>query len=49
LAFPPDLIVRSQRVVTADGIRPAAIHIRGERIAGVLEFRDVLADDRPLS
>lgn len=43
MAFPPDLIVRSQRVVTSDGIRPAAIHIRGEKIAGVLEFSNVLA------
>jgi allantoinase len=43
LPFQPDLIVRSQRVVTRNGIRPAAVHIRGEKIAGVLEFGDVLA------
>jgi allantoinase len=43
LAFQPDLIVRSQRVVTPNGIRPAAVHIRGEKIVGVLEFSDVLA------
>jgi allantoinase len=43
LAFQPDLIVRRQRVVTPNGIRPAAVHIRGEKIVGVLEFSDVLA------
>jgi len=42
LAFQPDLIVRSRRVVTPNGIRPAAVHIRGEKIVGVLEFSDVL-------
>jgi allantoinase len=40
-AFPPDLIVRSQRVVTPSGIRPASVHIRGGKIIGVLEFSDV--------
>ena len=34
----PDLIVRSRRVVTRDGARPAALHIRAGRIIGVLEF-----------
>jgi allantoinase len=43
LAFPPDLIVRSQRVVTPGGIRPAAVHIHGGKIVGVLEFGDVPA------
>ena len=43
MAFQPDLIVRSQRVVTPTGIRPAAVHIRGEKIVGVLEFSDVPA------
>jgi allantoinase len=43
LAFPPDLIVRSQRVVTPGGIRPAAVHILGGKIVGVLEFDDLPA------
>jgi allantoinase len=43
LAFLPGLIVRSQRVVTSDGVRPAAVHIRGEKIVGVLDFSDVPA------
>jgi allantoinase len=37
----PDLIVRSRRVVTRDGARPAALHIRGGRIIGVLELDNV--------
>ena len=37
----PDLIVRSRRVVTRDGVRPAALHIRGGRIIGVLDFENV--------
>jgi allantoinase len=36
----PDLIVRSRRVVTRDGVRPAALHIRGGRIIGVLDFEN---------
>jgi allantoinase len=43
VAFPPDLIVRSRRVVTPGGIRPAAIHIHGGKIVGVLEFGDAPA------
>jgi allantoinase len=43
LAFPPDLIVRSQRVVTPGGIRPGSVHIRGGKIVGVLAFSDVPA------
>jgi allantoinase len=38
--FLPDLIVRSQRVVTRDATRPASIHIRGGKIVGVLDFSD---------
>ena len=33
----PDLVVRSRRVVTRDGVTPAALHIRGGRIIGVLD------------
>jgi allantoinase len=40
VAFLPDLIVRSQRVVTPTATRPASIHIRGGKIVGVLEFSD---------
>jgi allantoinase len=39
----PDLVVRSQRVVTPRGTRPAAIHVRGGKIVGVLGFDDVPA------
>jgi allantoinase len=39
--FLPDLVVRSGRVVTPQGTRPAAIHIRNGRIIGVLPFDDV--------
>ena len=38
-----DLIVRGRRVITADGERAAAIHIRQEVIAGVTEYDDVPA------
>jgi allantoinase len=38
-----DLVVRGQLVVTPDGVRPAAIHIRGGRIADVRAFDDVPA------
>jgi allantoinase len=41
--FLPDLVVRSRRVVTGGRLRPAAIHIRTGRIAGVLDFEDVPA------
>jgi len=37
----PLTIVRSRRVVANDAIRPAAIHIRGERIERVAEYDDV--------
>jgi allantoinase len=36
-----DLVVRSQRVVTPDGERPAAVCVRGGRIAAVLGYDDV--------
>jgi allantoinase len=39
--FLPDLVVRSRRVVTPSGTRSAAIHVRGPRIIGVLDFDDV--------
>lgn len=39
--FLPDLVVRSGRVVTLQGTRPAAIHVRNGRIIGVLPFDDV--------
>jgi len=37
----PDLVVRSRRVVTRDGVTPVALHIRGGRIIGVLDFENV--------
>jgi len=43
LPFLPDLIVRSRRVVTPRATGPAAIHIRGGKIVGVLPFDDVPA------
>ena len=43
MAFQPDLIVRSQRVVTPGAIGPASIHVRGGKIVGVLGFGDVPA------
>jgi allantoinase len=39
----PDLIVRSRRVITPEGERPAAIHIRNGVIAAVSAFEDVPA------
>ena len=39
--FLPDLVVRSRRVVTARGTRPAALHIRSGRIIGIVDFDDV--------
>jgi allantoinase len=42
----PDLVVRSRRVVTAQGTRPGAIHIRHGRILGILAFDDVPPDCR---
>jgi allantoinase len=41
--FLPDLIVRSRRVITAGGVRAAALHIRHEKIIGILGFDDVPA------
>jgi allantoinase len=41
VAFQPDLILRSHRVVTPGAIRPASIHIRSGKIVGVLGFGDV--------
>jgi allantoinase len=37
----PDLIVRGHRVVTSDGERAAAIHIRAGSIAGITTYEDV--------
>jgi imidazolonepropionase-like amidohydrolase len=39
--FLPDAIVRSRRVLTTRGVRPASIHIRQGRIIGVVAFDDV--------
>src|SRR5438046_2618053 len=41
-----DLIVRSQRVVTPAGVRPASIHVRDGRISAIRNFNDVPADAR---
>jgi allantoinase len=38
--FLPDFVVRSRRVVTPRGTRPAAVHIRGGKIIGVVDFDD---------
>ncbi|MEP7306886.1 MAG: allantoinase AllB [Acidobacteriota bacterium] len=40
------LVVRSRRVVFADGVRPASIHIRDGAIVGVFEFDLIPADCR---
>jgi allantoinase len=39
----PDLVVRGRRVVTPEGERPAAIHIRGGVITAISAFDDVPA------
>jgi len=39
--FLPDLVVRSRRVVAANGTRAAAIHVRTGRVIGLLDFDDV--------
>src|SRR5258707_1939768 len=39
----PDLVVRGRRVVTPDGEKPAAIHIRGGVITAVSAFDDIPA------
>src|SRR2546428_4166496 len=41
--FLPDFVVRSRRVVTPRGTRPAAVHIHSGRIIGVVDFDDVPA------
>ena len=41
-----DLVVRSRRVVTAAGVVPAAIHVRGGTIRAVADWRDVPAGAR---
>src|SRR5262249_53904667 len=43
----PDLIVRGQRVITPQGERAAAIHVRNGRIAEVAPF-EVIAQGCPL-
>jgi allantoinase len=43
---PLSLVVRSRRVVTASGIRPATIHVRGERIDRIADHDDVPAGVR---
>src|SRR5258708_27631777 len=39
----PDFVVRGRRVVTPEGERPAAIHIRGGVITAVSAFDDIPA------
>lgn len=39
----PSMIVRSRRVVTPAGVRPAAIHIRDEKVVAVAAFDEVPA------
>lgn len=41
-----DLVVRSRRVVFADGVRPASIRVRDGEIVGVFEFDHILTDCR---
>ena len=36
----PDLIIRGRRVVTSEGERSAAIHVRGGRISAITAFDD---------
>ena len=43
-----DLVVRSERVAFHDGIRPAAIHVRGERIVAIAPHSDRPAGVRTL-
>ena len=42
----PTLVIRGQRVVTPDDVRPASIHIRDGRIEAVGAFDDVPHDCR---
>src|SRR4051812_17590300 len=39
--MPPDLIVRGRRVVTPEGVRPAAIYVRAGQIERVAPFTEV--------
>ena len=39
--FAPDLVIRGRRVVTERGMRAAAIHVRHEKIVGVLDYDEV--------
>src|SRR3989442_11627857 len=41
--FLPDFLVRSRRVVTPLGPRPAAVHIRSGKIIGIVDVGDVPA------
>jgi allantoinase len=36
----PDLIVRGRRVVTPEGVRPAALHVRGGRIERITRYEE---------
>lgn len=45
--FLPDLVIRSRRVVLPDGMHPAAVHVRGGKIVGVLPF-DAVPEGCPL-
>jgi allantoinase len=38
-----DLVVRSERVVFPDGVRPAAIHVRDERIVALAPYSEAVA------
>jgi allantoinase len=38
---PPELVLRSRRVVLPDGVRPASVHVYDGRIAAVAGFDDV--------
>lgn len=42
-ALPPDLVVRSRRVIVVGGEIPASIHVRGGVITAIREFEDVPA------
>jgi allantoinase len=42
-ANPPDLVICGKRVVTAEGERAAAIHVRGGTIAAISTYEDVAA------
>lgn len=40
-----DLIIRSKRVLTLQGIRPASIHVAGGRIARIADWSDIPSGD----